>query len=406
MEAMRSAAREHGGPSRVAEQREKGEPTARERIDALLDPGSFEETGGLAGEARWNPETNELLGLSPHAFVGGAGRVGRLRARRRPRDGPRRPRDVARPQAGPPRGPRSEGFDGETPRRRLGSVATILDLGYDYVPPLLGFDREVEMIDEVPVVAALLGPVVGFGASRAACSRFAIAANKTARLFVAGPPVVEGAAGETVGNDDLGGAARHNGLIDAVADSENDVFTAAARAFLSYVPLSARDLPPRAGRPGSRRPGLGRPATPDGAPRRRRDYHPNRRFRVSFFEIGERWGRSRVASELARIGGAPVAVVSNDSRFDAGALTAHAAAKQARLLRLARTFHLPAVNFVDQPGIDVGARAERRGTIRAAVDALAALYDLNSGYFAVIVRRCYGVGGAMQVDAGPEQQRF
>ena len=96
--------------------------------------------------------------------------------------------------------------------------------------------------------------------------------------------------------------------------------------------------------------------------------------RDSFFEMGRGYGRSQITG-LARLDGQPVGVWANDTRFYAGAMTADGARKVRRFVDLCDTFHLPVVNFVDNPGFMVGVEAERTGTIRAGVRALSAVYQ-------------------------------
>ena len=286
-----------------------------------------------------------------------------------------------------------------------GSVATILEMGYNYVPPLLGFEHKVAMLGEVPVAAALLGPVVGFGAARAVTSHYSVMVGGVAQLFVAGPPVVRGATGEALTNDELGGAQVHgaNGAVDDVVATEADAL-ARVRAFLGFLPSSAWELPPVA--PSADPPDRVAPALDALVPRRRRAAFDPRAIvghvvdrDTPFFEIGAGWARGTVVG-LARLGGRPCGVVASDARVGGGALTADGARKLRRFLALLDTFHVPVVALVDQPGFAVGAAAERDATIRAGAAAIAALYGFRSGYFSLVVRRCYGVGGAALVDCG------
>ncbi len=112
----------------------------------------------------------------------------------------------------------------------------------------------------------------------------------------------------------------------------------------------------------------------------------------SFFEIGRKWGRS-VITGLARLDGWPVALLASDPYHYAGAWTADAARKIRRFVDLAQTFHLPAVHLVDVPGIMVGLEAEQRSTVRHAGEAIASILSSTIPWCAVIVRKCYGIGG-------------
>src|SRR5919108_1135396 len=121
-----------------------------------------------------------------------------------------------------------------------GSVKTLEQTGFSYVPPLPGFDIVVRNSAIVPVVAAALGPVAGLGAARVVCSHFAAIVRGTAQLFVAGPPVVAAAMGEAPDKEELGGARMQAraGAVDNVAANEDDAL-AQLRRFLSYLPPNA-----------------------------------------------------------------------------------------------------------------------------------------------------------------------
>ena len=113
----------------------------------------------------------------------------------------------------------------------------------------------------------------------------------------------------------------------------------------------------------------------------------------SFFEIGRYFGPSLITG-LARLDGIPVGVMANDPAYYAGAIDAAAAEKMTRFVDLCDTFRLPLVNFVDNPGFLVGVGAEKQGTIRKGVRALAAVYQATNPWCSVIVRKAFGVAGA------------
>jgi acetyl-CoA carboxylase carboxyltransferase component len=123
--------------------------------------------------------------------------------------------------------------------------------------------------------------------------------------------------------------------------------------------------------------------------------------RDSLFELSPHFGRSLVTM-LARLDGYPVGVMANDPKHVGGALDADASEKLMRFVDLCDTFHLPVVNFVDQPGFMVGTAAEEEGTIRKGVRALFAVEESTVPWVAVIVGRCYGVAewGSLPVEGG------
>ena len=199
--------------------------------------------------------------------------------------------------------------------------------------------------------------------------------------------------------EELGGAhihARGSGAVDNEVDSEEEAF-AQIRHFLSYLPSSAWEIPPRAEADDD--PERREEALLSLVPRDRRKIYKMRKLiglvvdRDSFFEMGEFFGRALVTG-FARIDGVPVGVMGNDCRFAAGAIDAEAGEKMERFVDLCDTFHLPVVNFVDNPGFLVGTDAEKRGTIRKGVRALGAVFQATVPWCSIIVRKAYGVAGA------------
>lgn len=372
----------------------------------------------MCGDVTWNEDDNSLKSMRPHSFVCGSGtvadgrqvlvggddfthRAGHSEGSATLLMGLFRKQSECEARSRVLRKPMVRLLDGSSGG---GSVATVLELGYNYVPPLLGFEHKVKMLAEVPVATALLGPVVGFGAARAVTSHYSVMCSKVSSLFVAGPPVVA-ALGEQVTKEELGGAQVHgaNGSVDDVVGSETEAIECIHR-FLSFLPSSAWELPPVI--PTTDSPDRREVALDSLIPRHRRAVFDIRQLvrlvvdnDTPFFEMGKGWGSSLVTG-FARLEGRSVGILASDSAKSGGALTSDAARKLARFVRLCDTFHLPIISFVDQPGFAVGVQAEEEGTIRAGAAAIAALYSLRSGYFAVIIRRAYGVGGAMLVDCG------
>jgi acetyl-CoA carboxylase carboxyltransferase component len=248
-------------------------------------------------------------------------------------------------------------------------------------------------------VAAALGPVAGMGAARVAASHFSVMVRETSQLFVAGPPVVARAFGQEVGKEELGGSrihARESGAVDNEVGSEEEAFEQIHR-FLSYLPTSVWEVPPRVEAEDD--PDRREEALLSIVPRDRRKVYEMRKIlalvldRGSFFEMGRYFGKPLVTG-FARIDGIPVGVMANDPRFGAGSITADAGEKMHRFVDLCDTFHLPVVNFVDNPGFLVGTQAEKRGTIRKGVRALTAVYQASVPWCSIIVRKAFGVAGA------------
>jgi acetyl-CoA carboxylase carboxyltransferase component len=401
----KALAEQMGGEERVARHVAAGRLPVRERIERLLDEGSFREVGSLASKVSYDDE-GKIESFTPSNFVAGRGAL----------EG--RPVVIGCDDF-TVRGGAADGAIGNKmgwsertahelrlPVVRLvdgtgggGSVKTNAEIKRSYVPALPDWEISTALLSEVPVVAAALGPVAGMGAARVAASHFSVMIRKTSQVFVAGPPVVARAFGREVGKDELGGSgihARGSGAVDNEVESEEEAFEQ-IRTFLSYLPTSVWEIPPR--REPDDDPERREEALLSFIPRDRRKVYDMRKLlglvldRDSFFEIGRHFGRPLVTG-LARIDGIPVGVLANDPRFAAGAIDADAGEKMVRHIDLCDTFHLPVVNFVDNPGFLVGTEAEKRGTIRKGVRALGALYQATNPWCSVIVRKAYGVAGA------------
>jgi len=413
----RKLVQEMGGAERVARHVAAGRTPVRERISQLLDPGSFRETGSLASKVEYGDD-GRIKSLTPSNFVTGRGAI----------DG--RPVVVGCDDF-TVRGGAADGAVGnkmgwsERTARELrlpivrlvdgtgggGSVKTNAALRRSYVPANPDWDVSVALLAQVPVVAAALGPVAGLGAARVAASHFSVMVRGTSQLFVAGPPVVYRAFGREVEKEDLGGSHIHahgSGAVDNEVESEEEAFEH-IRRFLSYLPSSVWETPPL------------RESTDDPArreeelisivPRDRRKIYDMRRILElvldtgSFFEMSRYFGCPLITG-LARLDGIPVGVMANDPSFLAGSIDAAAADKMTRFVDLCDTFWLPVVNFVDNPGFLVGIDAEKQGTIRKGVRALAAVYQATVPWCSVIVRKAFGVAGAGHVNHTRSSPRY
>jgi len=396
-------AQQMGGEEKVARQRAAGRLTVRERIDALLDAGSFHELGSITGVATQN-EDGAITGLTPTNFVFGRGTIENRRVvvagddftvRGGASDASIAEKQVAAEQMA---------HELRMPIVRLiegsgggGSVKSLETLGYTYVPYLPGWDHMVRNLATVPVVSLGLGPIAGFGAAKVAQSHYSLLVRGTAQMFVAGPPVVA-AAGQKVSKEELGSSRIHasNGAVDDEVASEQEAF-ARTRRFLSYLPSSVHELPPRAANTDD--PARREEFLLSAVPRDRREVYRMRPILEavvdtgSFFEIGARHGRS-IITGLARLDGWPVALVASDPFVIGGLWTASSSAKLERFVSFAETFHLPVVHFVDNPGFMIGKQAEQEGTIRAGVRALTAVYQTRVPWCSIIIRKVFGVAGA------------
>lgn len=395
-------AQEMGGAEKVAKHHAQGRLTVRERITALLDPGTFHEVGALAGSAEYSD--GQLTSFRPANFVAGTGRLdGRkvvvggddFTVRGGAADAAVIGKQIYAEQL-------ANGL--QIPIVRLvdgtgggGSVKLLEQHGYTYVPANPGWDVVVDNLSLVPVVAACLGSVAGLGAARLVASHFSVMVEGTSQLFVAGPPVVKSGLGEDLSKEELGGAQvhRNSGSVDVIVQSEQEAF-AQMRRFLSYLPQNVFQLPPvqASQDPVERR----EESLLSAIPRNRRQPYRIRPILASLFDSSSvfelaRYGQATVTA-LARLEGHPVGVVAADPYFGGGGLTVEGAEAMIRLVDLCQTFHLPIVTLTDQPGLAIGRNAERRGTIRYGVRAISAVYQATVPTAEIIIRRVFGVGGA------------
>jgi acetyl-CoA carboxylase carboxyltransferase component len=415
LRARERLAEEMGGAERVARQKAQGKLTARERVDALLDPGSLHEIGKLAGEAEYGPD-GSLTAFRASNMVTGRGRIdGRpvcviaddFTVRGGAADAAIWQKMVQiEKAAGEYRMPMIRLVDGTGGG---GSVKMLEKDPRTYIPETPGWEQVVANLSTVPVVALALGPCAGLGAGRVAASHYSVMVKGLSQVFVAGPPVAR-AIGEDVDKEGLGGweIQARNGVVDDVVETEADAF-AAARRFLSYLPASIDDLPQRR----SAQDPVGRREAFLSAivPKDRRTPYKMRRIveavvdQGSFFEIGRLWGRS-IITGLARLDGWPVAVMAGDPFFLDGAWTADAARKIERFVDLADTFHLPVLHLVDCPGFAVGRKHEQAGVTRAGVRAMSAVYQARVPMCAVVVRKAYGLAGSAMFNPSRAKMRL
>jgi acetyl-CoA carboxylase carboxyltransferase component len=410
-------AREMGGADKVKRQHDGGRLTVRERVDGVADPGSFHELGAIAGKAEYDAN-NDLVLLTPSNCV-----FGRATINGRPavicgddftvRGGSADATIKEKPQlaekmANELRIPIVRMIEGSGGG---GSVRTIETSGRANLPGGQGtssrFDLVAANLATVPVVALGIGSVAGLGAARMAASHLSVMTKDTSAMFVAGPPVVKGI-GQDLTKQELGGwrVQTKSGGVDNAVDTEQQAFEA-ARNFLSYLPSSVHEVPPRVEpiAPADQEP------LAKAIPRIRRQAYKMRPIieRLvdpgSFFEIAPNFGRSMITG-LARIDGWPIAVMASDPYHYGGAWTADSCQKTVRHVDLAETFHLPVLYLADCPGFLIGKEAEESGTIRHGVRAMAAINQSTTPWCAIVVRNAFGVAGGAHVPVGRFVTRY
>lgn len=414
IQQRRALAQQLGGAEAVARQHAQGRLTIRERVAGLIDADSFREQGPIAGHSETD-EHEELQSFTPGNYILGLARIGgrpcvvggedfTVRGGS-PSTAGLRKSVYAEELAAQFRLPLVrflEGGGGSVPRGS-GKTASGGEGGAP-VNATPRFMSVMQVMSQVPVVSAAMGPVAGLPAARLVASHFSLMTKHTAQVMIGGPALVERAFGRSITKEELGGPQVHlySGVVDNVAEDEEDVF-AQIRRFLSYLPTNVWEAAPV------------RPCTDDRnrqeqtllsmVPRNRRRSYAMRRIveqvvdRDSFFEIAPFYGPSQITG-LARLNGQPVGVMANDPDWYAGSMTADGAQKVRRFVDLCDTFHLPIISFVDEPGFMIGPEAEQTATIRHGTATLFAIMQSTVPWASVIVRKVYGVAGAAHFGPG------
>lgn len=402
-------AEDQGGEESVARHHAQGRLTIRERIRNLVDDGSFQEIGKLAGTASYEGTT--VKHVTPAPYVTGLARL----------DG----RDVAiggedftvrggttwggdRRKGGQGGFVEDMAFNYRIPLINLvdgagGSVTSARRRGHTVFPGVSGFEQSVRLLGLVPVVSAVMGTAAGGPAGRVILSHWSIMIKETSQIFAAGPPVVERSLGHKVDKETLGGskmAVDTAGTVDNIAANEIECFSM-IRRYLSYMPQSVYELPPVY-------------ACEDPidrcdeqllniVPRDRRHPYNMRKLiekvvdNDSIFELQPTFGRSLITS-LARLDGKVVGLIANNPMVSGGAMDVKAARKQIHFIELCDTFHIPIIFLVDVPGFMVGVQAESAATLREGMRAVYAGLQATVPILTVVIRKCYGMAGMGSTD--------
>ncbi len=392
----RAAALAMGGPERIARHHESGRLTARERIEQFVDPGSWREMGLLA-----LPENRRAEPSPADAIITGVARVDGRKVCLVAID----PTVLAGTTA--PVNMRKQNRVAEWAGRRGMPLVFLSDNDGGRLPDLLGwrfagvpfdFTTFLESPDgcpAIPRVTAALGPSFGDAALHCATSDLVVM-TRTSAIALSGPPVVKGAIGEDLTNDELGGpkiAHETSGRAHMVVDAEAEAFDA-MRRFLSYLPDSAALPAPVTAPAEPSRPAEDLltilPATS------RRAYDMRKMLDAivdadSLFPWGERYGRSLITA-FARIEGRPVGMIASQPMQRAGVLDVPALAKELEFVRLCDTFNVPLVFLQDVPGLMVGTDAEKNGILASYEHIVTAIANAGVPKIAVILRKAYGGG--------------
>ncbi|MEO8139190.1 MAG: acyl-CoA carboxylase subunit beta [Gemmatimonadota bacterium] len=392
-------AEQGGGAERLAQQHKKGKLSARERLDLLLDPGSFVELDRFVTHrcTDFGLEAQQVLG---DGVVTGYGRVnGRLMY-------------VFSQDFTVLGGSLSETF--------AQKICKVMDLAVRNGAPVIGlndsggariqegvaslggyadiFLRNTLASGVVPQISVILGPCAGGAVYSPAITDFVFMVRGVSYMFVTGPNVVKTVTHEEVSFDQLGGADVHggtSGVAHFVHGSEPECL-AAVRELMTYLPQNNLDEPPRSsGResddPADRREERLLDLIPD-SPNKPYDMQDVIRLvvdRGGFFEAQPDYA-GNILTGFARLGGSPVGIVANQPAVLAGVLDISASLKAARFIRFCDCFNLPILTFVDVPGFLPGVAQEHGGIIKHGAKLLYAYCEATVPKLTVITRKAYG----------------
>jgi acetyl-CoA carboxylase carboxyltransferase component len=402
LESRRQRALDLGGESLVAKEHDRGRLTVRERIDRLVDPGSFREVGTLTTLPIVDIYGN-VTEVRPTPYVGGLATVG---GRNIVVGG----EDFTVNYGAPSQ--HLEKFKG-------GFSGYIEELAFEYRLPLIlllhgaggdvGFADAVgftavpsahdvfpmaELLEVVPVVTAVLGVVGGGAGVRAVASHFSVMSRPQGMMFAAGPAIVQRALGAPIDKYELGGVDVHviaSGNVDNIVESEEQAF-AQIRTFLSYVPTNVDHLPsvlaPVPAKSSTSEVAL----TSVGSLYDPVDLIESIVDAGSWFPIGDDFGAS-LRTGLCRVEGQAVGLLAHDPRVLDGMLDGLAADKHARFVQFCDVFHIPIVVLVNTAGVLADLDSESGSVLRRVVRAIEAMHRARVPMLAVHVGHCDGLGG-------------
>ena len=400
---LKAAAASGGGDDRKERQHEQGKLTARERIEYLLDEGTFEEFDTLREHRSTNFEMadREMPGdgvvtgygqvdgrtvfLFAHDFTVLGGSLGEVFAEK-----VTKVMDRAVETGAPIIGLNDSA--GARIQEGIDSLA-----GYAEI-----FHRNQRASGVVPQISAIMGPCAGGAVYSPAITDFIFMVEETSHMFITGPDVIETVTGEEVGFEELGGAATHtgeSGVAQFSAAAERDALDD-VRHLLSYLPQNNVENPPRVDPwdDPDRACEQAMAAVPD-APSKPYDIATVVTDVVdeeSFYEVGEAFARN-ILTGFARLDGHAVGVVANQPRVNAGTLDIDASVKAARFVRFCDAFNFPVITLVDVPGFMPGTDQEHGGIIKHGAKLLYAYSEATVPLLTVITRKAYG--GAYDVMA-------
>jgi propionyl-CoA carboxylase beta chain len=395
--AVRHAiAEEGGGAERREKERRAGKLSARERVEFLLDEGTFEETDKFVTH-RATDFGMDAQRVPGDGFITGYGRVqGRV--------------VFVFAQD-------FTVFGGSLSEANAAKIVKIMDMAMRVGAPIVGlndsggariqegvvslagytdiFLRNTLASGVVPQISAIMGPCAGGAVYSPAITDFTLMTEKTSYMFVTGPDVIKTVTHEDVTKDALGGAVTHNeisGVAHFMAHDDQECL-AMVRELLGFLPSNNLDDPPRKDTQDD-------PARADAALDSIIPEESNQPYDMVdviarvvddgyFFQVQEHFARNIVVG-FARMAGRPVGIVANQPAFLAGVLDINASVKGARFVRFCDAFNIPLITFEDVPGFMPGIQQEHGGIIRHGAKLLYAFAEATVPKLTVITRKAYG----------------
>ncbi|HUG80060.1 MAG TPA: acyl-CoA carboxylase subunit beta [Bryobacterales bacterium] len=396
LERRNQAARAGGGAERTERQHEAGKMSARERIDFLLDEGSFEELDRLVTHScrDFGMDKNKIPG---DGFVTGYGRIeGRLVY------------VFAHDFTV---------FGGSLSLENAAKVCKVMDLAMKTGAPIIGlndsggariqegvaslagyadiFLRNTLASGVVPQISAIMGPCAGGAVYSPAITDFIFMVDRSSYMFVTGPDVIKTVTHEDVTKEELGGAHTHNeisGVAQFIALKDEECLQM-IRELLSFLPSNNRDSAPI--RPISDSPDRSQPELDSIVPAESDQPYDIKRIILGcldegyFFEVQEHFAKNIVVG-FGRLDGQTVGIVANQPEVLAGCLDINASLKGARFVRFCDAFSIPIVTFEDVPGFLPGTGQEYGGIIKHGAKLLYAYAEATVPKVTVITRKAYG----------------
>ncbi|HBK60142.1 MAG TPA: methylmalonyl-CoA carboxyltransferase [Firmicutes bacterium] len=393
--ARKGKALNGGGPKSVEKQHAAGKLTARERLERLLDPGSFAELDMFV-EHRCHDLGMAERQLPGEGVVTGCGSIDGRKVFVFAQD--------------------FTVMGGSLGEMHAKKICKVMDLAVKVGAPFIGINdsggaRIQEGVDAlsgygqifyrntissgvIPQISVIMGPCAGGAVYSPALTDFVFMVQG-ANMFITGPQVIKAVTGEDVSADELGGAATHNrtsGVAHFMYSTEDDCFLA-IRKLLSYLPANNLEDPPV----------LPAPDEAKDANPKMREIVPSESNRpydmrhvivgfvdnADFFEVHQHFAMNIVVG-FARLGGRPIGIIANQPAMAAGCLDINASDKAARFIRFCDAFNVPIINLVDVPGFLPGVNQETGGIIRHGAKLLYAYSEATVPKITLIVRKAYG----------------